>query len=372
MSWPVPAPGVIAERFAVGFETALSTDADGRPLPDTVDARTPNTALRVLGVVGEEVWTEAYLYQRSLADELMIDTAQDTLPRHAAEWGVPALPPLTSLGTLLFVGAPGTPLPAGIEAYAGALRWATNAAATIPAGGVVEVPAEARLPGVGSDLVAGAVLTLVSPVAGLTAQTATVGADGFRGGRDAEDIEDWRGRILARVRDRGKAGATGDYKAWAQAGGADPNYVHVIPRWVGAGSVGVAVAMGSPLGAGPRVVTEPERQRIAAAIDAERPVTANVVTLAATLLPVPVQLAISPDTVVVRQAVTLALQGFFLREGRIGIPVPLSRLSAAISSAGGEYAQRIEAPWGDVIPAATQLPVLGPIAWVTGGVPAPP
>ena len=371
MSWPIPGAGEIAERYAVGFERAFISDDNGRPYPELPDARSPNTALRVIGVVGEEIATDLYLYQRSLADEMMPDRAQDWLPRHAAEWGVPQLPPLTSLGSLVFgAGSQDVVVPAGTEAYLGTLRWRTSTVATIRAGTLVAVPAEAEAPGTGSDLVAGTVLPLVSPVLGLAAQSATVAADpatgaGFIGGRDAEGVEAWRRRILARIRDRGRSGSLNDYATWALEAGAA--YARPLPLWQGAGTVAVAIAM-----AGPRVPTQAELDRVAAYIDALRPVTAAVSILPAQLLAVAAQLAISPDTMGTRASITLALQAFYAREAAIGATIALSRLDEAISSAAGEYAHRTFSPTGDVVPSRIQLPVLGDISFVAGTVPEPP
>ena len=52
MSWDIPAPGAIAERYALGFERAFTHAPDGTPYPETPDVRSPDTAFRVLGVVG--------------------------------------------------------------------------------------------------------------------------------------------------------------------------------------------------------------------------------------------------------------------------------------------------------------------------------
>lgn len=362
MSWPIPAPGAIAERYAAGFEQAFAVDPDtGLPRAATVDARSPNTALRALGVVGEETWTELYLYQQSLAGELMIDTAQDWLPRHAAEWGVPQLQPLTALGNLNFTAASGPNplvLPQGVEVYAGSLRWRTNAAATIPAGTSASIPSEAEIAGTASNLAGGTVLPLVSPVAGVSPQSAVVDAAGFVGGRDLEGVEAWRSRILRRVRQRGQSGAVFDYQEWAAEAGAA--YCAVLPKWVGPGTVGVAVMM-----AGPRVPTPAELARIDAYIQLKHPVTATVVTLAGSLATTPVTLAISPDTVGTRVAVLAAMAGFFAREAKIGGTIAHSRLDEAISSATGEYAHQIAIPSGDVVPGPTAMPVLDVVTFTS-------
>lgn len=364
MSWPIPPAGAIAEQFALGFERAFRLDPrTGLPRAETVDARSPSSPLRVIGVSAELTWTELYLYQRSLASELFPDTAVDELPRHAAEWGVQRLQPLPSVGFVTFTASAGlaTPLaiPAGVVlAGDGGRLYATTAATMVTAGSSAIVGAEAAAPGPEYDLAPGAVLQLASPLAGLSVQTVTSAA-GFAGGRLLEGTESWRARILRRIRERGRAGARKDYEAWAEEAGAA--YWAVLPRWVGAGSVGVAVAM-----AGPRVPTTAEAVRINGYIQDVRPVTAEVVVVPATLLPVDVSLRLTPDTVAVRAAVVAALQAFLLRDGQIGGVLSRSRMAEAISGAAGEYSHVLVQPAADVAPAPTQLPVLGTVTFGAG------
>lgn len=365
MTWPIPREGDVAERYAVGFEQAFASDADGRPYPETPDTRGPNTVFGVLGGVGEETHIELYLYQRSLAEELLPDTAQEWLARHCDIWGVPRLPAARAVGALVFAGAPGTALPSGIEAVAASgLRWLTVSPATIPASGAVSVPARARDAGGASNLAGGALLLLVSPVAGLGQQQAIVDAGGFRGGREEEAPEAWRARLLDRIREPPHGGSRRDYRGWAREAGAGA--VEVYPSWMGLGSVGVVVAM-----PGPVTPTPAQIAAIAAYIDNVRPVTADVIVLAATLLPVDVQVQVSPDTVNVRAAVQAGLAAQFALDQRVGATMAQSRLSEACSSASGEYAHRLLAPAADVVPPRTHLPVLGAVTFVAGYAPRP-
>jgi uncharacterized phage protein gp47/JayE len=148
-------------------------------------------------------------------------------------------------------------------------------------------------------------------------------------------------------------------EAWARAASAEVAHVAVRPLWLGAGTVGVVAAM-----AGPRVPTAPEIALIAAAIEAERPVTAAVIVLPAVLLPVALQIRVSPDTTATRAAITGALDALFAREAAIGMRLPRSRISEAISSAAGEYSHDLVAPAADVVPGPTELPVRGAITWL--------
>lgn len=360
MPWPVPDPGVIADRMSAGFEDAYRYDEAGLALPETVDARSPNSPFRVMAVSGGESHFELYLYQRYLADELMPDTAEDQLARHGDIWGVPRGGALAAVGTLVIADAPGTVLPAGIEVADGSgVRWATTVAAVVPAGGSAEVPAAAELAGAAGNVAPGATLGFVSPVPGVAALTATVGAQGILGGVEQQSVASWRADILARIKDPPAGGKASDWARWARAAGAA--YVGVYPAWGGAGTVGVVCAM-----PGPAVPTDAELARIAARLELERPVTAQAVAVKAQLLAVPVTLRVVPDTAAVRASVAAALAAFFAVEADIGRTLDLSRLREAVSSASGEYSHRMVLPADDVVPQRQQLPVLGGVNFVAG------
>ena len=75
MTWPLPAPGVIAGQVASVYESA--------PGLAGIDARSPNTIAGVNARAIEMALFDLYLFQSNLAAELMPDTAVDTLARHA-------------------------------------------------------------------------------------------------------------------------------------------------------------------------------------------------------------------------------------------------------------------------------------------------
>ena len=255
-------------------------------------------------------------------------------------------------------GVNGTAVPAGISlrSATGAL-YTTQASATIAAG-VASLSVLADTPGAAGNLAASATLDLVSPLAGLSAQTATVDASGLTGGHDQEDDQSLRTRLLARIRKPPAGGAARDYEAWARevAGVA---YVSVQGGWLGAGTVGVIIAMDGPAAATPTDVAN-----VQAIIDPARPVTAQPTVVAASLLAVALSIRVSPDTPLTRAAIAANLAAFFKAEAAIGGAIPLSRISEAISAAGGEYSHEITSPVVPVTPAAYQLPILGTVTWV--------
>lgn len=356
MPWPLPTPAQISDQLAGGMEQALGPLApDGQ-----VDARSPNTVLGVLArTLGMSQW-QLHLHLRAIADDLMPDTAGDeALPRHAAVWGVTRIPAAPAAGSATVAGTDGTVIPIGTALLGpGDAAYTTTASATV-ASGVATLAVQADLAGTAGNADAGATLRLVSPVAGLSPQTATVAAGGLAGGIDEEGLEAWRSRLLARIRARSKGGTATDYEEWARRA-PGIGAVAVRPEWVGPGTVGVIFAM-----AGGTAPGSTEIARVVAEIAAERPVTAQVFVLAATIVPRALTLQIQPDTTAARAAITAAFAAFLAREPGIGGTILLSRLSEALSSASGEYAHRIISPAADVVLGSAQLAVPGTITWQT-------
>lgn len=351
MPWPLPQPGEIADRLAGSYEREVAR-ALGVPVEE-VDARSPDSLLAVLARVQAAAQFDLHLHQRAIADELMPDSATDWLPRHAAVWGVERLGARAAVGTAAFSGPPGLALPSGVELYAPSAEglWATTEAAVLPAAATVAVPLVSRNPGAVGNLPAGTTLGLVSPIPGLASQTAVVGPGGVAGGAEEEHEEAWRARLLERIREEGEGGSRRDYERWArEAGAAQWN---VVPGWVGAGTVGLVVAM-----PGPRAPTSAELAAVAAHVEGRRPVTAEVVVVAAVPLPVPVALVVSPDTVAVRLAAEAAVAAFFAAEAAIGGTIHPSRLSEAVSAVAGEYSHRLLAPAAAVVAPRDRVPVL--------------
>ena len=344
MTWTIPTPTDLAGRAAGVFEQAFPG----------ADARGPNSVLATIArVTGLSVY-DAYLYQARLAQELMPDTAVDWLADHAATWGVPRLAAVPAQLALSFTGGSGA-LPAGTTlTSAGGQTYTLNAAVTL--GGVAAGVATASTAGIIGNLPAGAALALASPVDGLANQAGVVTGTNVAG-VDIEALENWRARILLRIRTPAMGGAASDYVTWAQQA-APGAIVAVKPGWVGNGTVGLVVAM-----PGPAVPSSGQLATIASYVQTMKPVTSQLVTLAASLHPVDVTLHISPDTVAVRNATLAALALFFQQDAAIGGTIYASRLDDAISSASGEYSHQRTAPAGDVVMGATEIPVLGTVTF---------
>jgi uncharacterized phage protein gp47/JayE len=295
------------------------------------------------------------------ARQLFAVSADDTeLDKHGRDYGIPRLAAAFAAGGVTFTGTNGTAIPAGTRwQRSDGLLFDTQALATI-ALGTATATIKAVAYGDSSNTEVGVVLTLVSPIAGLSS-SATVSGGGITGGADPETNENYRERILERKRNTPQGGAKNDYIAWAKEV-AGVTRVWVFPQWDGPGTVGVAFVLDG------EVDIIPDGGKVAevqAYIDdpGRRPVTATVITFAPTPLAVDFTIAVLPNTTAVKDAVTAQLVDFLRREGEPGVTLKLSNLDEAISIATGETSHVMTAPAADVVASSSQIPVMGTITW---------
>ena len=201
-------------------------------------------------------------------------------------------------------------------------------------------------------------LTVISPIVGLQNEYVAVGGGGLAGGSDVEPIEAWRARIQLRARKRGRSGSAPDYIDWAEAAGAAPT-PNVIAGWAGPATVGVVIAMPNAAGMDRLVPTPTQVAAIVASINQVRPVTDQVVGIAAVQLSQPLTLALNPDTVVGRVRAQAAASAF-LASLPIGGLLEQSLLVDAMVQASGAAVQ-LGQPSGDVQAAPTQMFITGAV-----------
>jgi uncharacterized phage protein gp47/JayE len=363
MPAPLPTPEELARRAEARLEAALK-----RIRPDASPAaiaRAVRSEKGLLGAIARAHATGLYgthLHLSWNVRQLMPDTAEaEYLIRHAAIWGVYRRPATKAVGFAQFTGIAGTAIPAGLE-----LRLPAGGLALTSAGGVLDGAGEATIAleaaegGLLGNTAGGASLPIVTVQAGLDPQAAVLDADGMAGGAEEETDEALLARVLVEIREPGHGGAKHDYRIWIQNSFAAAK-IAPVPLWVGPGSVGVVVAMGSAVE--PRVPIPAELAAMAAHLDGLRPVTAEVYVLPVVLLAVPLQLAVVPDTLPVRAAVEAAARAHFAAEAGIGERFARSRLSEALSAASGEYRHYFTLPAADVVPDRDELPVPGLVTW---------
>lgn len=362
MPFPLTSPTDLTRRMEALMETALRrVRPDAEPAAIARAVRSPRGVIAALIRVFALMLYEAHLHLRWWGDQYFPDTAEgEQLIRHAAISGIQRRPATRALGYAAVAGADGTDVPTGaILVGAASALYEVTAGATI-AGGTATVTVRALEAGIGGNAPAGTRLSFRAPIEGLVPQEAVADASGLAGGAGIETLASLLARLLAEIREPAHGGAASDYPRWVQNTFAAV-HVRTLPNWVGEGTVGVVVAMGTA--AVPRAPTEAELEAIADHLETLRPVTAEVVLIPAELLDVDLTLTVVPDEVRVREAVAAAALTFFSRDADIGAPVYRSRLSEAISAAAGEYRHEMAVPAGNVTPTDVQLPVLGDITW---------
>lgn len=363
MPFPLPTPAELTRRLEARMERALqAARPDVAPAAIARAVRTPRGMIAILLRTVAMALYENHLHLRWWGDQYFPDTAEvQLLERHAAIWGIARRPATKAIGRATVTGAAGTAIPAGLVLRgSGQTLYTVAAAVTLDGAGTATLDLVAAEAGSAGNAAADLPLSFVTLVSGLDPQTAIVDPEGLAGGAEVESDASLQARVLAKIREPAHGGASFDYPVWIQ--NVFPAVqVRTLPNWVGPGSVGVVVAMGSA--AAPRAPTTAELDAMAAHLAVERPVTAEVIMLAVELLPVPMTLVVAPYEAAVRNAVQAAVSAYFAREARIGDTLYRSRISEAISAASGEYRHEMTVPAANVAASSTQLPVPGVITW---------
>jgi len=295
------------------------------------------------------------------ARQLFPDTADgDELGRWADIFGVPRLPAERADGTVRFTGTDGTAIAAGATLRrSDAAEFRTTDSGSI-SGGVLDLPAEASLPGLDGDTSSGAGALTLSPAVAGASSSAEVLAPGLEGGSDREDDESLRARLLVAMRAGRRGGSAGDYEAWVLS------FAYVSQAFVeriadGPGTVWITFLVSS--GSTAPIPDAAQVAEVQAYVDERRPITADVLVYAPGVLEVDVTLSIAPDTLAVRAAIEASLQDLLAREGSPGATVYLSHFQEAISQAAGEVDHALAAPAADVAVPIGSVAALGALVF---------
>lgn len=282
------------------------------------------------------------------------------LLRHAGMKKCPRKEAQPAAGWLRISGvSDGITVSAGaVAVYQGSnpIQYVATEAAT-SSGGVLRLPITCSETGYHTNLDDGEGLILSEPVAGLSSSGV---ADSVQGGTDLESIDDWRTRVLDRWYFTPQGGSDTDYQVWAEE---VPGVTRAwcYRRWMGAGTVGVFLVDDNS------EALVPSAAIIAAArqhIEPKVPVAAaELYLLGINIKRVAHRIKVTPDTPVVRAAVTAAMREFYRREGGPEQTIAPSRLSEAISAANGEYKHQLLAPVAEFTTAKGEVVALGTTTW---------
>ena len=282
----------------------------------------------------------------------------DYLDRHAALRGLSRREAVKAEGVLRFLvpsaGAQPLTVPAGTAVCnAEGVRFVTTQAGTVAAGQTfAEIPAQAAEAGSAGNAPAGTVVCLTAPPQGIRSVT---NPQAFAGGRDAEDDESLRARVLDSFRSLPNGANAAFYEARAME---HPGVaaVTVLPRYAGIGTVGVVIAAQS--GQTPAALLEEVEEDL----QSVREIAVDVSVLEPDYAQTDVEISITPKPGVrfetAQAAAEAAVRGFFTGK-LLGKPVYVQALGRAVYDTGLVENYRITAPAQDLAAEAGTLPVLG-------------
>lgn len=330
---------------------------------DGADARLSVNMVNAIGIMHSAGLNALYGKLEWAVRQLFPETADsDYLELYASRYAITRLAATFATGDVTFTGTNGTVIPSGTELQtSNGQRYKTTADGTI-ASGTVDVPITADDPGVEGNLDAGTVLTLLSSIPGVNAQ-ATVAAGDIAGGADAESDDALLERVMFREQNPPQGGAPHDYIAWARAAHPSVTRVYVYPLEAGDSTVVVRIITDNDASL---TATQQVIDAVTAYIDSpgRRPTNAIVTVTSPVEVAVDFNIALTPDTTVVRDAVTAELEDLLRRIGKPQGIIPVSQINEAISTAAGETDHVLNTPAANVNMGTNEIPVLGTFTWV--------
>lgn len=268
-------------------------------------------------------------------------------------------------GNVIMTGTPATMIPVDTELQnSDGLIYAVDTDTVIDGTGQAVVPITATIGGSGTNLSAGAELTLVASLPGIDA-TATVDVDGLERGTDTETDAEALYRLRQREENPPSSGAPGDYERWALM---VPGITRAWGLRTPAGPCTAGVIIMADDNGNNGIPTAADQQAVYDYItDHDRGAPDELFVIIPTPLMVDVDLSLTPDTQAGREAVELELLDLFYREAEPGVEIPHTHLVEAVSIATGEHTHVFNTPaivsGGAIEPGEYEIPVLGEVTF---------
>lgn len=310
-----------------------------------------------------------YAYLDDRKRQSFPDTADaEGVRQWGALFGVAENPATEATGDYTFTGTGTTAIPAGTEIRIGTQLYTTDVLGAISAGTATLAVTASEVGEAGNAPVA-ATGSLTNPIAGISTAGA-VAAGGLTGGTDAEDIEDYRTRVLNRMRNPPRGGTQADYEAWIS----ETPTVDVFKSWVhpagdGVGTVTAAFVVQDGGGTGFALASGGDVTAVQTYVDAQRPIDmrsfrAYTPTGAALTLSIDLEIASGAVLATVRTAIIASLEAMLGDEAEPETALPLSRISEAISTTAGEQSHVITSPVSNPTPGTGAIFNSVSVTWV--------
>lgn len=246
------------------------------------------TLLQIILAPGAYVFWEGLQALRAQVPISFVDeTSGRFIDKNAAGYGITRKPGTAASVLLTFTGSAGTTIPAGTLCVTqDGLGFATDEALTLGESGSGTVTATADAVGTAYNVSAGAIVSMQQAVSGVTALT---NEEAATGGTDPETDAALFARLDAYKKTPPTSGNDRHYHQWALAVNG-VGAASVIRCWDGPGTVKVIIADMAL-----RPVEEELRAEVAAYIETQRPVTAEVTVESAAGVPVTVSVTVTTD-----------------------------------------------------------------------------
>ena len=272
-----------------------------------------------------------YMELDAFIKRAFVQTSHSTfLDLRGVEYGLYRKQPTKAIVDLVFTGETGVIIPEGflVQTIDGKQFRTTQAAAV--ANGTATVTATAVNTGNAANVTANSIVLMPSVIDGVTGVTNPAKS---AGGTAVESDDDFRNRILDKVRNPGSSGNINHYVQWAmEVDGVGA--VRVFPLWNGGGTVRVAILDSNRLPATQTIV-----DAVKTHIEAERPVGAAVTVESGVIFPVDIVVDVELDGTqpleTVRAGVETAVRDFFKRIAFKQNTVSYPKLSAVILAVDG-------------------------------------
>lgn len=244
--------------------------------------------LQIILAPGAYVFWEGLQALRAQVPISFVDeTSGRFIDKNAAGYGITRKPGTAASVLLTFTGSAGTTIPAGTLCVTqNGLGFATDEALTLDEDGRGTVTATADAVGTAYNVPAGAIISMQQAVSGVTALT---NEEAATGGTDPETDAALFARLDAYKKTPPTSGNEQHYHQWAlEVNGVGA--ASVIRCWDGPGTVKVIIADMAL-----RPVEEELRAEVAAYIETQRPVTAEVTVESAAGVPITVSVTVTTD-----------------------------------------------------------------------------
>jgi Uncharacterized homolog of phage Mu protein gp47 len=191
----------------------------------------------VIQAVAMEISRSVTMRVIDYIDQTMLDTSEgEFLDRKALDYAIERISAIPSSGYVTFLGDEGTIIPKGTTVESDEFTFITNNEAIIK-NGSAEVLCICSEGGSETNVSEESITIITDDIIGLDS---CVNHDSFSGGRDEEDDEVFRERILEKIQLPISSGNANSYVYWAKQVSGVGN-ARVIPLWHGQGTVQVII-----------------------------------------------------------------------------------------------------------------------------------